>query len=164
MACGKKCTAYGKGIINSGGDPFKVQRTGFLGEAAFSIWSSLPLDLSYKPGGDKCDFIIHGHSLDVKCAYRNYQMNLIVRKETNDGKFHELKDIYVGSYIVYDFPIHWAAQVCLLGYNVKEQIKKVPVTPSSRGVHLNTKLFHRDLRPLSRLKDFLDGKICYASI
>lgn len=164
MACGKKCTAYGKGIVNSGGDPFKVQRTGLLGEAAFSLWSNLPLDLSYKPGGDSYDFLIRGHRLDVKCAYRNYQMNLIVRQEYKEGKFHPLKDIYVGSYIVYDFPIHWAAQVCLLGYNVKDEIAKVPVTPSSRGVWLNTKLFHRNLRPLTRLKDYIDGKICYENL
>jgi len=164
MACGKKCTSYGKGIINSGSDPFKVQRTGLLGEAAFSIWSGLPLDLSYKPGGDHSDFIINGHSIDVKCAYRNYQMNLIVRREFEGGKFHPLKDVYVGSYIVYDFPVHWSAQVCLLGYNVRSEIEKVPVTPSTRGVHLNTRLLHRDLRPLNHLKDFIDGKICYDNL
>lgn len=164
MACGKKCSEYGKGLINNNRDPFKVQRTGLLGEAAFAIWSGLPLDLSYKPGGDHSDFLIRGCRLDVKCAYRNYQMNLIVRREFDGGKFHPLKDIYVGSYIVYDFPVHWSAQVCLLGYNVRSEIEKVPVTPSTRGVHLNTRLLHRDLRPLNHLKDFIDGKICYDNL
>lgn len=164
MACGKKCTKYGLGFLNEPDDPYKVQRTGLLGEAAFAIWSKLPLDLSYKPGGDHSDFVVHGKAIDVKCAYRNYEMNLIVRREFDGGKFHPLKDIYVGSYITYDFPQHWTAQVRLLGYNVRKELEKVAVTPSSRGVHLNTRLLHRDLQPLQRLKDFIDGKICYENL
>lgn len=158
MACGQKRSQYGRGCINNEEDPYRVQRTGFLGEAAFSLWAGLPLDLSYKPKGDKWDFLLHGLTLDVKCAVRNYDMNLIVQQETSNGKIHLLKDVYVASYITYDFPEHWSAQVRLLGYNVRDEILKVPVTPSSRGVHLNYRLLHKDLRPLNCLKDFINGK------
>lgn len=164
MACGQKRTSYGKGCANSGDDPFKVQRTGLLGEVAASLLLGLKADLSYKPKGDKCDFLIRGYSLDVKCSTHNYGKNLIVYRETENGRPHSLKHIYVASYLLEDFPQHWFAKVKVLGYNLGREIEKSGVTPSSKGVHLNYALSHGQLRSLERLKDFIDGKINFDSL
>ena len=141
---------YGKGLINSKDDPLKVERTGLLGEMAFSIFSGLPVDFSYKKGGDKTDFILNGQTVDVKTAASNYGANCI-KAYTASGKyvFREL-DIYVAAYVVED--TGESATVNLVGYELGSVIKGFPPKGArARGLHKNFELDHKKLRSIEEL-------------
>lgn len=141
---------YGRGLINSEGDPTKVERTGLLGEMAFSIFSGLPVDFSYKKGGDKTDFILNGMTIDVKTAASNYGANCI-KAYTASGKyvFREL-DVYVAAYVQEDngeFAI-----INLVGYELGKNIKEYPIKGArARGLHKNFELDHKRLKPIENL-------------
>ena len=142
---------YGRGLINSKDDPMKVERTGLLGEMAFSIFSGLPVDFSYKKGGDKTDFILNGKTVDVKTAASNYGANCI-KAYTASGKyvFREL-DIYVAAYVVED--TGESAIVNLVGYELGSVIKGFdPKGARARGLHKNFELDHKKLKPIEDLK------------
>lgn len=142
---------YGRGLINSEDDPTKVERTGLLGEMAFSIMTGLPVDFSYKKGGDKTDFILNGKSVDVKTAASNYGANCI-KAYTASGKyvFREL-DIYVAAYVVEDNGE--SAIVNLVGYELGSVIKEfTPKGARAKGLHKNFELDHKNLKQIEDLK------------
>lgn len=145
-----KTGGYGKGLINTKIDPIKTERTGLLGEMAFSIVTGLPVDFSYKNGGDKTDFILNGKTVDVKTAASNYKANCI-KSYTPNGKyvFREL-DIYVAAYVVED--TGESAVVNLVGYELGSVIKDFPPKNArAKGLHKNFELDHKKLKPIEDL-------------
>lgn len=64
----KKKGLWGRGYINTPDNPYRVERTGRLGEMAFSKITDSPIDLTYIEGGDKHDTILFGNTINVKAA------------------------------------------------------------------------------------------------
>lgn len=68
---------YGGGIANTLSDTKKVERTGALGEKAFSLLTGIPMNEEFKANGDDgFDFKIPSFSIDIKCHMRYYQQAL----------------------------------------------------------------------------------------
>ena len=141
---------YGRGLINTEGDPTKVERTGLLGEMAFSIVSGLPVDFSYKKGGDKTDFILNGKTVDVKTAASNYKANCIKAYTPNGAYVFRELDIYVAAYIEEDNGEY--AIVNLVGYELGSIIKGFPPKGArAKGLHKNFELDHKNLKQMEDL-------------
>jgi hypothetical protein len=148
---------YGSGIINSKKDPTRVERTGLLGQAAFSIITGLHTDFSYRKGGDKYDFLIHNYKVDVKTASRDYGAALIkCINEWGKNCFRE-QDIYIAAYIVMDNYEDKVAQVCFKGYELGKRVRDFPIKNARQGVHKNYELTYNKLRPMEVLLDFIKG-------
>jgi hypothetical protein len=63
---------YGGGSGNTVDDTKRVERTGALGERAFSKMTGIPMNEEYKANGDAgFDFQVPSFSIDVKCHTRN---------------------------------------------------------------------------------------------
>ena len=63
---------YGGGIGNSPKDTNNVERTGALGEKAFSLLTGIPMNEQFKKNGDAgFDFLIPSFSIDIKCHTRH---------------------------------------------------------------------------------------------
>lgn len=155
---------YGSGILNSKKDPTKVERTGLLGQSAFSIISGLPTDFSYKKGGDKYDFIFGGYTFDVKTAAKNYGAALIKCINEWGKPCFKQHDIYIGAYIVVDNNSDGIAQVSFQGYELGSRVAKFPVKNARQGVHKNYELTYNKLRPIETLLEFVAGKIPFSSL
>ena len=63
---------YGGGVGNSPKDANNVERTGALGEKAFSLLTGIPMNEQFKENGDEgFDFTIPSFSIDIKCHTRH---------------------------------------------------------------------------------------------
>jgi hypothetical protein len=150
-----KSGAYGKGLLNSKDDPAKTERIGLLGQMAFAKLINEPVDLSYRHGGDKYDFLISGkYKIDIKCASWDYGKNLV--QKTNEYGYPQKidKHIYVGSFIDQEDRSNKNASIVLVGYYLKEDVLCANTAKGSKGNgHFNYELqFHR-MKPIMKLID-----------
>ena len=160
MWCNTKIGEFGEGLINNKEDPRKVERTGRLGEMAFSKVFNLPIDLNYINEGDQFDFILDlpekSYTIDVKTAARNYNEGLI-RALDDKGHYIELKcSHYVFGYIASEDRINRKAKVGLVGWESQENIIQRPLVNAKRGKHKNFSLPYIDLLPIEKYNDKWD--------
>lgn len=145
---------FGRGIINTKEDPFKVTRIGLLGEMAFAIYMGLDLDFDYVAGGEKVDLVLpSGLTVDVKTASRNYGAALIRCKSAKGRRVLTLPkmcDVYVGGYLEED-GVEDEAKVTLCGWLSKDEVFNLPDTPARVGLHMNKELVWGGLRPMEEL-------------
>jgi hypothetical protein len=138
--------------MNSSVDPKRVERTSRLGELAFAkVFPGLGMNIRYKKGGDRSDFLLGCFSVDVKTAVENKGVNCI--QVVNDrGIRTDLKsDIYVGSFIERDLRNHGFADVVLVGWTWRGSLEGLPDTRGRRGNWLNKEMMFADLKPMEGL-------------
>lgn len=166
---------YGRGGANTKSDPRLVERTGLLGEMAFGKLFNLPVDLEYKKGGDKYDFLIFNRfkneylKCDIKCAVKkNYIPWKGYIKQRNSMYEQPLvltQDIYVFGYVKTENRKENESQIILTGCLLKDdlstpkkrkhfgiQIRKSPLEDCE---HFNYEIPYENLRQMTILyKDF----------
>ncbi len=145
-----KTGKYGKGILNTKDDKFKVERIGLLGEIAFAKLFNLKTDFEYRKGGDKYDFVLNGKAIDVKVAakFPEYRKGLILRRSERGYEIKVSKDIYVFGYLKSE------SIVTFVGYQHKSFIEKLPIVDSRIRffAHKNCEVNYDDLICLKELE------------
>jgi len=154
--CNTKKGFFGKGIINSKNDPYKVTRIGLLGEMAFAKYMDVPARFEYMEHGDDFDFKINGKTIDVKTASRNYGACLI-RCINHKGNFILKKpcDIYVAAYIDKEIPDENYAEVIIKGWIRSKEFKNMEPVNARVGKHKNYEISFDNVSSLSSLKKLL---------
>jgi hypothetical protein len=117
---------YGRGMINNSKDPCKAERSGCLGEMAVAKILDLSMNITYKKGGDKTDFIINGLPTDVKTATTSHGALLIVATKWGNQNIR-LKlnnDIYIAAYVVNEDRINKFAKIAVMGFFEKALINE----------------------------------------
>jgi len=144
-----KSGSYGKGVLNTFDDPYRTERVGLLGEAAYGLFIGRPedTDFSYIQGGDTADFKHGKFKVDMKCASRN-SGKVLVAKFANSKEYKVDKDIYVAGYMVSD--TGEVASVELVGWCYKAQVLKSPVE-KGKGDWYNYVLYYDKLKPMDEL-------------
>lgn len=145
-----KSSAFGVGMISTPEDPYRTERVGVLGEAAFSKISGLPMDVSRINYGDEQDYVINKkHKVDVKCASRNNGVNL-VRCVTSGGFEKPMdKDIYIMSYMKRENRQEKKATISIVGFHTNKTLKQCPVEPGLRpSRHMNYESYFEDTKPI----------------
>ena len=142
---------YGRGLVNTNTDPFKVERVGRLGEIAFSKIFGVPVDLGYREGGDSYDFLLNGQHYDIKTRCQKYDPQVgMVYSFTGSGKPIPLKsDIYV--FGLFEESILGLHTVFLAGYCTKEQLITLGPTKARRGSHYNYEIPFKNLSSILEL-------------
>lgn len=141
---------YGKGAINTEEDETKCERVGLLGQMAFSKLTDDVVDLEYKKGGDKYDNIIFGkYKVDVKCAHKKGDENLIQKKTEKGYEMKIDKDIYVGAFLdPEENCFKKMAVVILVGFCFKKEVLSSKVKKSPIGNWYNYVMHFGDMRPI----------------
>lgn len=158
--CSKKKGNWGSGLINSDEDKHKAERTGLLGEMAFSKLSGLPINIEYQEGGSNNDFCLTTakSKIDIKTAYRRPKYNAgLIRCGTN-GKTIKLKsDIYIFGYVEKDLRQEKIAQIILVGGEYRENILKKKPQKARLGHHINYEVEYDQLIPIETLLLLIKG-------
>lgn len=128
-----KTGTYGAGLINTQSDPYKVTRTGLLGQMAFSKIFNVDLDLSYKEFGDEYDHKIGKWTVDIKCASYNYGSGLIYHKNESERIIPLKNDIYVFGFVDKELKNEKYAKIVFVGFSLKSDVQKSPVKLGFKG-------------------------------
>lgn len=114
---------YGKGFANTKDDPYKVERIGLLGEMAVGKIFNLPVDLTYREGGDECDFILaKSITSNSKCRTKKYDEAIVVCENEHGQKMSLKNDIYIFSYLEGENAKYKKAKIVLVGFSTKNFI------------------------------------------
>jgi hypothetical protein len=144
---------YGSGIINSKKDPYKVERTGRLGEFAVAKTLNCAINFDYIQFGDSHDILLNDKKLDVKTASYNYGCGL-VRVEGGRGRAIPLKsDIYCFAFIKEDDTENKTAIVVIAGFTTKEKLEKLKHVDARQGNHKNVEIPYKKLKDIGELKN-----------
>lgn len=148
---------FGKGIINTKGDPCKVTRIGLLGEMAVSQYLGIKPDFSYQERGTPQDFLYNGFSLEVKTASKDYGAALI-RCRSDSGKvvFKPSADVFIAAVVESEDREEGFAWVFLKGWETRDFVLGLPEVPARIGFHWNYELKFGDIRGIGKLKGFLN--------
>lgn len=144
-----KQSSYGRGLANRQNDPSKVTRIGILGELAVGNLFGLPVDFTYRHGGDKQDFIINGRTIDVKTA--SYQRNeLYVLKTTATGyEIPVKKDYFILCFLEGENSDEQIASIVVCGVYSSEMVKNAIVRDGAYNAgHKNYVLSITDSLPI----------------
>lgn len=143
----KEMQSYNDGILNTKKDRFKTERIGRLGEMALSKIINKPVNFNYIKNGDDTDFIVGNKNIEIKTASHNYG-RILVRRKTSKGCLVPIKfDVIVGAYLLNEDKENCCAQVCLVGYQYKKNIIKLPLENAIRGQHKNISIAYSTLKP-----------------
>jgi len=139
----KKKGHFGKGCLNTKGDPHAVERIGLLAEMAFGKATGLIPDLSYKPKGDNYDFKVGKMTLDIKASFTKSGKNLI---KTNSP----MKSmVYVCSWVDESKAMKYA-DVYFVGYFLREDVRLCPIEKGI-GDWFNFKLEWKEAQDIETL-------------
>lgn len=148
---------YGRGIINTHSDPFKVERIGMLGEAAFAKIFDKSVNVSYIKNGDEQDFVLLGHKVDIKVASgrKEYECGLVYAQGDYGKLIPVDKDLYVFGYLGYDDIVGKIAEVILIGYCTGEYLESLPIVPARyrSSKHKNREVYYKDLQDIVKLRE-----------
>lgn len=151
MWANSKKGQFGIGLINNENDKHKVERIGSVGEMAFAKVFGLCVDFTYLHRGDSYDFLLFGNKVNIKTSAHNYGKGLI-RAITDQNKALPLtQDIYVFSFVKHDNCNTKECTVTIVGWETRENIKKLPYTPAIRGSHQNYQINYNNLQSISKL-------------
>jgi len=145
MWCSSKAGMWGRGLINTKDDQTKAERTGLLGEMAFSKVYGLGLDIEYKKGGKSIDFLsCDNKKIEIKTASKKpkYEAGLVKCIKNLRA------DIYIFGYVDSDDRENGSATVILVGFDYKENIMKQEKKKGKVGDHLNYELPYHKLIPI----------------
>lgn len=135
MWANKKRGSYGRGVVNSKGDPRKVERTGTLGEFAFAEIFDKEVDWEYRQGGDEQDFKIGPFKIDVKCSTKGDKAKMCyLTNRHKNGRLAKVGcDIYVCASVLEEDIEGEFARVKLYGWLHRNDLHKFPIRPGARG-------------------------------
>ena len=153
--CNKKTGFFGRGIINTKKDKYKVTRIGLFGEMALAKYLGITPDFKFIHCGDQFDFIINGKTIDVKTASRNYGASLIRCRSEKGRSVFKPKDIYVAALLEEENSDKLFCRISLKGWETLDFVRKLPEVPAMVGKHLNYELKFDQLRGIGTLKKFL---------
>lgn len=144
---------YGKGMLNSKKDPFRVERTGRLGEMALSKYLQVPINDEFLQFGDETDFVYNNLKIDIKTAHKkpSYEAGLIRAMSYSGKKISLTSDIYVFAYIIEENKNTKSAKIKLVGWANKIDIEKLPLQPAKVGDHKNYEVPYSKLKPITCL-------------
>lgn len=153
MMCSSKPGFWGRGMLNTKEDPFRVERLGRLGEMAFGLLIKQKIDTKYRKKGDKYDFILNGKRIDVKTAAQKpkYMCGLVRTENEKTKKIDLSSDIYVFGYVVREWAEEKKAKICLVGYMNKEDIIIREKKPAKYGYHMNYECPYSELLDIGDL-------------
>lgn len=149
----KKPGAYGRGLSKTKSDPYWPARMGKIGEMAFAKVFNVPVDIQYREGGDRKDFLLcEGVTVDQKMAGRNYGCSLVYCVNEKGRKVPVEKDIYVGSYLEDEDRVGKRAIVVMVGFAFKEEVLVSPKMPGRKGAgHYNYEVAFAKMHPTADL-------------
>jgi len=153
MWANKKRGNYGRGLVNTDTDPYKVERTGRLGEIAFAKIMNTPLDVSYIEGGDHYDFVINKLKYDVKTRCQKYsqQVGIVYAYSESGIEISLSSDIYVFAFLENEHLMEKTVTVYLVGYCDQTTLKEFGLRKARRGRHFNYEAPFKNLQPMSNL-------------
>jgi hypothetical protein len=153
----KKKGTYGKGLANTSEDPFRVERTGLLGEIAIAKLLGLGVDNEYKEKGDVQDFLWGDTKIDIKTAIKlpEYQAGLIYARNQWGKDIPLTKDIYIFNYLEKDDRVLQEAEVIVIGYAINDFIKNLPLVRARawNSTHLNREVPYQDLQSIEDIEN-----------
>jgi hypothetical protein len=157
MDCNHKTGAWGSGARNHPTDPRKVERTGRLGEAAFSEVFKVPVDYSYIEKGDECDFHVGDFKVDVKTALEDRPRGLVRATNHRQEPLEQKSDWYIFGYVLKDDRENKTATMRLVGGITKENMmnRETIKAYAKNTTHLNYEVHFRELVPVRELLDIL---------
>jgi hypothetical protein len=151
---------YSVGVCSAEDDPYFPIRVGKLGEVAFSKYFGLKVDFGYKYRGDSFDFKLGHFTVDIKTSIKNYGKGFIYCKSSTGCNIPINKDIYVFSYLEQEDRVNKFANICLVGYCIKKDIKYFPVRQGYKGSnHRNYEISFDKLVDIQNLKNWYDSFI-----
>jgi len=114
---------YGVGVGNTLDDKAKIERVGKLGEIVFAKFTGLPVDFTYREGGDRgYDFEVNNITFDMKTALRNYGAGLVKAISENGIKLELRADNYIFGFRVEENREDGFIKVAIVGWQTKEWI------------------------------------------
>lgn len=154
MECSNNPGIFGRGLINTIKDPYKVERRGYLGEVAFGVLTNTSTFIGRKKGGDIDDFYINNFKTDIKAT--TYQGCMLI-KSVNENKtpVYLKSDIYVSAYLI-EKPECRQASVLFVGYATGDYVRSMPDVPAKKGKHLNKEIPWNKLLPMKNLLELYD--------
>jgi hypothetical protein len=121
---------YGSGCINTPEDPYKAERIGLQGEVAVAkVFPGLAVDIEYKKGGDRTDFLISDYTTDMKTSRCNLS-RILITAISEMGHVFDIKDIYLGGYRKREFIEDKLSIIHLVGFTTKERVLTLPIVPA----------------------------------
>lgn len=145
---------YAKGLANTDADPAIVERTGNLGQMAAGKLLGVEVDMLYRHGGDKQDFMIGKHRADIKNATYRRDSGLIYCINEFGRKVPVEKDIYVFSYTKLDDRKNKKAEIVVVGFALLQDVLESPIKKGYKGKgHYNYEVAFSSLRPISKLRE-----------
>jgi len=148
---------YGSGLMNTPADPYKVTRTGCLGEMAFHKYTGLEYNFNYIKGGDKFDFNFQNISFDIKTVTRKRApIGYIYGKNANGKRIPVTKNIYVFCSVAVDDIKMKCAKIWILGYQTSQDIESLGLIESPRGYHKNYEVNLYKLRKFASREKWLN--------
>lgn len=141
----QKNDEWGKTFINTKDDSRRSERTGYLGEMVFGQMIGEQPDLSYKEGGGKHDFVLHGRSFEVKNARHDIYEGLLRCVNQSGTKIKLKSDCYVFCYVAEEDIEAGYAVISVVGYASREFISSLEPVRSWAGEHWNYEVDYNSL-------------------
>jgi hypothetical protein len=156
MWANKKKGSYGKGLVNTEDDPYKTERTGKLGEMAFSKLYQFPMDLAYREGGDNQDFICNNMKVNIKTSTKKpwYAAGLVTAGHYRGNEFVPLEikhDFYVFAYVEMEDKKANNASVVLVGGCDKATLINREMKRAIKGYHMNYQIPYSELTEINKI-------------
>jgi hypothetical protein len=149
MECSNNKGIFGRGLINTVQDPYKVERRGYLGEVAFGVLTNAPTFIGRKKGGDIDDFYLNNFKTDIKAT--SYPGSMLIKSvNENQTSVYLKSDIYVSAYLI-EVPEYRRAGVLFVGYATGDFVKNMPDFPAKKGKHQNKEIPWNKLLPMKNL-------------
>lgn len=148
----KKKGQWGEGLANSKEDPRKVERVGLLGELGVGILFGLPLDLTYREGGDNYDFVLFSKTCNVKMrteAPPRHDRGIIKCRHSVDTAYMPLThEFYMFGFL--DWEHERKAEICIVGGIDRENIN-LEEHAGYAGSHFNHHVHYRNMISIRKL-------------
>lgn len=156
MWANKKKGSYGKGLANTEDDPYRTERTGKLGEMAFSKLYQLPVDMSYREGGDDQDFVFNGKKINIKTSTKKpwYAAGLVTAGHYRGTEFVPLQikhDYYVFGYLEMEDKKANIASVVFVGGCDKNTLVNREIKRAIKGYHMNYQIPYLELTDIDKI-------------
>lgn len=154
MWASKKSGLWGKGLINTDKDKYKVERFGAFGEISYAKISGKPVDFRYIEFGDKQDFVQEENKIDFKIAQRltDYKKGLV--RATNDyGKQTRILDYFVFGFLQEEDIKNKTATIAIVGGCDKKTLMNRKTVPARfpGATHTNYEISYSELTPISEI-------------
>ena len=156
MWANKKKGSYGKGLANTEDDPYKSERTGKLGEMAFSKLYQFPVDLTYREGGDDQDFVCNGAKINIKTSTKKpwYASGLVTAGHYRGTEYVPLEikhDYFIFGYIEMEDKKSKKASVVFVGGCPKETLVNREIKRAIKGSHMNYQIPYSELTDIDKI-------------